>query len=82
MLINKRDFYLTLCTDFIDVELIEERGKSLVAERNFIEEKVKRIYEINPDSPKCPILANMFLEYFDVQGRSLKTFTQGKDNLK
>jgi hypothetical protein len=53
-----------------------------VAERNFIEEKVKRIYEINPDSPKCPILANMFLEYFDVQGRSLKTFTQGKDNLK
>jgi hypothetical protein len=80
MLINKRDYYLFLCNDFVDLEILEVKGRAIVHERDEIEKKIKRIIEINPDSPKGPIMAQLFIEYFDVQARKLKDFTENKEN--
>ena len=71
---DKRDLFVFLCNDFIDIEELNRRGLKMISDRNSLEEKLHRIYQLNPDSRKCSELSHLFIEFFDVRMRKLDEF--------
>ena len=66
--------YTYLNQDYLKIEDIESHTQNLLKDRSIIEQKIKQIFLINPQSPKIAPLIEVFNNYLSNLGFDEKAF--------
>ena len=63
----KRDFYVFLCQDYVDIEILYIKGKEYVRIMDVIESHLHIIHDLNPNALKCTEMTTIFIDFFDIK---------------
>ncbi len=63
---QKRDVYVFLCQDYVDIEILYDISQNLISRRDEIEKYLHRIHDLNPNSIRCSEMSKIFIEFFDI----------------
>lgn len=63
----KRDFYVFLCQDYVDIEILYIKGQEYVKIMDVMETHLHRIHDLNPNSLKCTEMTAIFIDFFDIK---------------